>query len=252
MVIKLSSQLIQLPSQQLVAQLARRFPDGVFYKPTTERVIALTIDDLPNPNDPADQGVQDILNAIATFNQDLPPGRDLVRATFFLISGHLNLDSTVLPQIVAQGHEVSNHGIADITHAKLRQYDFEQQLRHAHRQLLTATQADRIRWYRPGRGFYNRRMRQVLQHFAAEVGYVPKFALASMIPLDTYEWADHPDFTLQYLRQFIFPGSILVLHGGTARRVRNAAALLPLLLDELMAQDYRVVTLSELWAETGT
>lgn len=247
--VRISSPLIQLPSQQLVTELARRFPHGVFHKPTTERLIALTIDDLPNPNDPDDQGLQEILTAIATFNQDLPPNCDPVRATFFLISGHFNLDSMILPQIVAQGHEVGNHGIADITHAKLRQYDFEQQLRHAHRQLLTATQADQIRWYRPGRGLYNRRMRQVLQHFAAEVGYVPKFALASMIPLDTYEWVDHPDFTLQYLRQFIFPGSILVLHGGTARRVRNAAALLPLLLSELRDQGYRVVTLSELWAD---
>ena len=246
--VRIPSQLIQLPSQQMVAELARRFPDGVFYKPTTKRVIALTIDDLPNPNDPEDQGVQEILNAIAVFNQSLPPHHDPVRATFFLISGHLNLNSTVLPQIVAQDHEIGNHGIADITHARLSKYDFEQQLRHAHRQLLTATQAEQISWYRPGRGRYNRSMRQVLQDFAAEVGYVPKFALASMIPLDTYEWADHPDFTLQYLRQFIFPGSILVLHGGTARRVRNAAIILPLLLRELVDQDYHIVSLSELWA----
>ncbi len=248
--VRIPSQLLQLPSQQLVAELARRFPDGVFYKPTTKRVVALTIDDLPNPNDPEDQGVKDILSAIATFNQSLPSHRDPVRATFFLISGHLDLSSTVLPQIVAEGHEIGNHGIADITHARLNKHDFEQQLRHAHRQILTATQADRIQWYRPGRGLYNRNMSQVLQHFAAEVGYVPKFALASMVPLDTYEWADHPNFTLQYVRQFTFPGSILVLHGGTTRRVRNAATILPLLLRELVDQDYRVVSLSELWAET--
>lgn len=241
--------LLQFPAQRLVAELARRFPDGVFYQPTTERVVALTIDDLPNPNDPTDQGLQDILTAIATVNQGLPENCDRIRATFFLISGHFHPQSTVLPQIVAQGHEVGNHGVADVTHAQLSQYYFEQQLRNAHQQILAATQADCIRWYRPGRGLYNRNMRQVLERFALEADYMPKFALASMIPLDTYEWSDHPQFTLWYLRQFIFPGSILVLHGGNSRRVRNAAAVLPLLLAELVEQGYRVVTLSELWAE---
>ncbi|MGV2388982.1 MAG UNVERIFIED_CONTAM: polysaccharide deacetylase family protein [Microcystis novacekii LVE1205-3] len=33
-----------------------------------------------------------------------------VKATFFLITGHLQPNSTLIERLIAQGHEIANHG----------------------------------------------------------------------------------------------------------------------------------------------
>jgi peptidoglycan/xylan/chitin deacetylase (PgdA/CDA1 family) len=78
-------------------------------------------------------------------------------------------------------------------------------------------------------------------------GYEPRFALASMLPVDTFQPTNDPTFTAWYVSQFIFPGSILLLHGGSVARSDNTALALGRILKQLKALNYRVVTLSELW-----
>lgn len=56
------------PQQRLVAEVARIFPDAVFYKHTTQRVMSLTIDDGPTPDELDDRSMQVILDAIAEHN----------------------------------------------------------------------------------------------------------------------------------------------------------------------------------------
>ncbi|MBE9008670.1 polysaccharide deacetylase family protein [Pseudanabaenaceae cyanobacterium LEGE 13415] len=150
------------PQQRLVIRLARTFPEAVFYKETSEKVVALTIDDVPTPNETNDESTQLILDAIALHNQSIESERDRVRATFFIISNHLFDGTTLLDRMVEQGHEIGNHGVEDQT-------------------------------------------------------------------------------------THIFPGAILVLHGGTVERSRQTAQALPLILDDLKQRNYRIVTLSELW-----
>ena len=69
--------------QKLVMQVARLFPEGLFYKKTSEKVIALTIDDMPTPNEPDDASSQLILDAITTHNQSLENESDRAHANFF-------------------------------------------------------------------------------------------------------------------------------------------------------------------------
>lgn len=233
--------------QQLAVWVARLFPHAIFFKSTAEKVVALTIDDVPTPNDPGDGTTRLILDAIAAYNQTLPTGADPVRATFFVISGHLNDNSTILSEILQQGHEIGNHGVIDTTHAFLTPQAFEKQLLEAHERLILTTQQTTIRWYRPGRGLYNAQMREILRRLGETTGYETQLALASMLPLDTFEPTGDPQFTAWYVSQFVFPGAILVLHGGSAARARNTAAALPLVLADLNRQGYQVLTLSELW-----
>jgi peptidoglycan-N-acetylglucosamine deacetylase len=78
--------------------------------------VALTIDDAPCRLDREDCGTRIILEAIAQHNQEyshLEPAK----ATFFIISSHLNPDSPIIAEIMAQGHEIANHGVIDETHA---------------------------------------------------------------------------------------------------------------------------------------
>ena len=166
----------------MVTGVAQLFPDAIFYHQTTEKVVALTIDDAPCPLDRGDCGTKLILEAIASHNQKysyLEPAK----ATFFIISSHLSPDSAIISEIMAQGHEIANHGVIDETHALLTPKQFEQQLQEAHDRLLELTGSEDIRWYRPGRGFYNQTMLKAIANLTAKDNYDLKLVLASMIPL---------------------------------------------------------------------
>ncbi len=240
---------MQTPPQRLVVQIARFFPEAVFYKPTSQKVVALTLDDMPTPGDADDGSTRLVLDVIATHNQrvdlsDSPAAScHHARATFFIISSHLSDKTEILDRIVEERHEIANHGTADETTALLHPEVFATQLRAAH-QRITRQYHQPLRWYRPGRGLYNKAMLHVLQQMP---GYVPQFALASMLPVDTFKPTNEAAFTAWYVSQHIFPGAILLLHGGSLERCRQTAKALPLILAELHQRSYRVVTLSELW-----
>ncbi|HEY9845174.1 MAG TPA: polysaccharide deacetylase family protein [Candidatus Caenarcaniphilales bacterium] len=231
------------PQQWLVAAVAQVFQDAIFFKKTTERVVALTIDDGPNPDESDACSVPMILDAIAQHNRQLEVSEARVRATFFILTSHLGKNTTLIKQMLQQGHEIGNHGVVDESHASLTPKEFEQQLRQAHERLSQCSN-QRIRWYRPGHGLYNREMLNILRRMD---GYEPRFALASMIPLDTRQPTNSPRFTACYASQFVFPGSILVLHDGTLLRAQQTQAALKVILAHIRQRGYRVVTLSELW-----
>ncbi|MGF1567254.1 MAG: polysaccharide deacetylase family protein [Nodosilinea sp.] len=228
------------PQRQILSQMARLFPDGLFYAPTQEKVVALTIDDIPTPGDPDDHSTRLILAAIGDYNRT---AEQPAQATFFVITDHLNPSSTLLPEILAAGHEIANHGTTDTTPAMLQPAEFERHFQEAH-DLITDLTQQPIRWYRPGRGLYNRAM---LERIKLSPGYESLMALASMVPFDTLRPLDAPTLTTWYLGRFIFPGAIFVMHGGSVGRCRQTAQALPPLLALMAQQGYRVVTLSTLY-----
>ncbi|MGL5834515.1 MAG: polysaccharide deacetylase family protein [Waterburya sp.] len=231
-------------SQELVHNVAQLFPDAIFYHQTTEKIVALTIDDAPCPLVQKDCGTKLILEAIAQHNQKYSH-LEAAKATFFLISSYIPPDAKIIAEIMAQGHEIANHGVIDETHALLTPQRFEQQLKEAHDQLLEITGRD-IRWYRPGRGFYNQTMLEAIANLTAEENYDLKLVLASMIPFDTFELINHPWLTTMYTKQIIFPGAILVFHANSLKVAKNTAIALKSILEDLRQRDYRIVTVSEL------
>ena len=232
-------------TQELANGVAQMFPDAIFYKKTTEKVVALTIDDAPCSQDREDFGTKLILKAIATHNQQYSQ-LEPARATFFIISSHLCPDSQIIPEIIANGHEIGNHGVIDETHAWLTPQQFEQQLKEAHEKLLELTGNNEIRWYRPGRGLYNQKMLQAIANLTAAENYDLRLVLASMIPFDTFDFANHPWLTAMYTRQMIFPGAILVFHANSLKVAQNTAIALETILRDLRERDYRIVTVSDL------
>ena len=231
--------------QELINRVAKLFPDAIFYKKTREKIVALTIDDAPCYQDLEDFGTRLILEAIAKHNQQyshLEP----VKATFFIISSHVCFNSSIIAEIIAQGHEIGNHGVLDETHALLTPQQFTKQLTEAHEKLLDLTGNKQIRWYRPGRGIYNQPMLQAIANLTAAENYDLQLVLASMIPFDTFELTNHPWLTAMYAKQMIFPGAILVFHANSLKVAQNTAIALTAILEDLRQKDYRVVTLSEL------
>ncbi|HEY9888460.1 MAG TPA: polysaccharide deacetylase family protein [Candidatus Obscuribacterales bacterium] len=233
--------------QQVVENLALIFPHAIFYKPTPQQVVALTIDDVPIPGESYPCSTRWILDAIAEHNQSVSNPAENARATFFIIGSHLNRDWQLLTDIVAQGHELANHGFVDTWAALQAPGQFAAQFHQTH-QLITEQVPTPLCWYRPGRAFYNPAMLSVVRQTA---GYEPYLALASMLPLDTLSRTADPAFTVRYVAQHIFPGAILLLHGGSVARSKNTAATLRLLLPQLRSQGYRITTLSDLWRSSA-
>ena len=237
-------------SKCLVSQIARRFSAAKILKETDERVISLTIDDAPARNENAKESTRKILEAIESHNQTFSTK---VSATFFVITDHVKhtsnrerLDAEILTEIVAKGHEIGNHGNCDRRHVCLSKTDFEIEFLEAHR-FLSERVNHPIRWFRPGQGFYNDSMLEILKTVGKDLGYEDKLALVSMIPLDTLKLFNDPAFTLNYITNFIFPGSILILHAGFTHQAFNTVAVLNQLLRQLHQQNYQVVSLSKLF-----
>ncbi|MGK7873163.1 MAG: polysaccharide deacetylase family protein [Xenococcaceae cyanobacterium] len=228
---------MSLIKRSLVAGISQFFPDAVFYKKTSSRVVSLTIDDVGGSD------TLKILDVIDDFNKKINNERERIRATFFVITNYLDYSRTMLDEILNRGHEIGNHGQKDHRHASLDTADFKTEISQAH-QILSSTSRAKIKWFRPGQALYNEGMIRTLKEMP---GYYDKFALASIVPLDTRPPTNNPNFRIKYASQFIFPGSILGMHGGSLERAINTADVLSKLLIQLRQKEYKVVTLAQLW-----
>jgi peptidoglycan/xylan/chitin deacetylase (PgdA/CDA1 family) len=204
----------------IVGLLAKLSPEVVYFVPTEEPVVALTLDDGPDPvTTPL---ILDVLK------------KHGARATFFVIGNRIAGNENVMVRLVEEQHELANHLTTGKPSILLDTPELERQLVASHR--VIAQFAD-VRWFRPGSGWYNTRMLSILDKH----GY--RCALGSVYPFDPQlpsAW-----FATHYIMRNVRPGSIIVLHDCGARGERTATALATI-LPELNRRGLRVVTLSEL------
>ncbi len=212
----------------LIAPLGALFP-GCTYEvqragATDSLVLALTIDDTPDPaTTPA---ILDTLRAHAS------------RATFFVITSQLrpagDTADPVLTRLRAEGHEVGNHFTYDRPAIRLDSATFERDLAHADSALR---RYGPLRWARPSSGWYSQRMVRTMDR----AGY--GCALGSVYPVDAgLGW---PWLSERYILAHARPGAIIILH-DRGKRGQRTAAVLGRVLPGLRARGYHVVTLSEL------
>lgn len=91
--------------------LAKRYPGCLYRVATTDSILALTLDDGPDPlSTPA------ILRELR---------RHRARATFFLISGRVRNQQPLVRQLLVEGHEVGNHFTGDRPSIRLSPEEFE-------------------------------------------------------------------------------------------------------------------------------
>jgi peptidoglycan/xylan/chitin deacetylase (PgdA/CDA1 family) len=186
----------------------------------SEPVVALTIDDGPDPHT-----TPEILRVLAAHE---------ARATFFLLSERIPGNESLMDAIVAGGHEIANHGTRDVHSIDLEDDAFERDLQGAHAALSVWTEP---RWFRPGAGFYDEVMLQTLGRH----GY--RLALGSSYPFDAqlpWVW-----LASRWILWDAEPGEVIILHDGGERGARTARTL-DRVLGELQRRGYEVVTLSEL------
>jgi peptidoglycan/xylan/chitin deacetylase (PgdA/CDA1 family) len=212
--------LVAFEPEWLAARLRERTPSVVYAVDTQKPIVALTIDDGPDPIE-----TPKILDLLRQYD---------ARATFFLITDRVPGNEAIVEQIVAEGHELANHLTEDHPSIRLPLDEFERQLIEADG--ILSEFAD-VEWFRPGSGWYNEGMLAVVDKH----GY--STALGSVYPFDPQlgsAW-----FTANYVLWKIHPGAIIVLHDYGVRGARTAIAL-ETILPELTLRGYKVVSLSEL------
>ena len=204
----------------VIRWLARRHPDILFHLETEEPLVALTIDDSPHPT-----LTPRILDVLAEHN---------AHATFFLIGERIPGNEAIVRRIVDEGHELGNHLMTNAPSIRLSPAEFERQLQQTH--ALLAPYGS-VQWFRPGSGWYSRRMLDQLRTH----GY--KCALGSAYAYDPQirsAW-----YVSRHILHNTHTGSVIVLHDGTASGARTVVVLRHV-LPQLQRRGYRVVTLSEL------
>jgi peptidoglycan-N-acetylglucosamine deacetylase len=214
------------PPTRLFDWLAARYPGCLYRLPLQSRLVALTLDDGP---DPATTPL--ILAALE---------RHRARATFFLIAERVRGREQLVAQVVAAGHELGNHFTQDRPSIRLSPGDFARDLTQAHAVLAPYGP---VRWARPGSGWYSRAMISTMRRH----GY--QCALGSVYPYDAA--ISSATFSRWHILRNVRPGAILILHDGGSRGLRTARVLRAV-LPELQRRGYQVVSLSELASALGS
>ncbi|RPJ51267.1 MAG: peptidoglycan-N-acetylglucosamine deacetylase [Acidobacteria bacterium] len=219
------SSVLFLQPRPVLQFLAARSPDVLYFVPVDERVVALTIDDAPHPM--VTPRLLDVLKDNGA------------HATFFVIGDHARGNEHILRRARSEGHELGNHLAREHPSIWLSAAQFEQEL--AEVDSIIAPLPGRTKWFRPGSGWYSRRMLDQAK------SHRYRCALGSVYPFDTI--IRNRRVMATYIRNRVFPGAVIILHDGKPDRVRSALVLSDVLPD-LKTAGYRVVTLSEL-VQTG-
>jgi len=209
-----------LNPEWLISRLRQRSPEVLYSVDTQERIVALTIDDGPDSTT-----TSELLDILEKHN---------AHATFFLITDRVPGNEALVQRMIAEGHEIGNHMTEDEASINYPIEIFKDELIAADEVLA---QFGDIHWFRPGSGWYNDAMLDVLD----EYGY--RCALGSVYPYDPQVGSAW--FSTHYVLWKTKPGDVIVLHDHQARGYRTAKAL-ESILPELIRRGYQVVTLSEL------
>lgn len=195
---------------------------------TSEKRLALTFDDGPNPrNTPA------LLDMLAAKG---------IRATFFVVGRRVRRFRDLLAQTAAAGHEIGNHCDHHVPLSPLPAVIIRREL-NVCGNLVAAVTGHRPRFMRPPMGWINDKVLETTR----ELGYEP--VIGSIHPQDSRR----PGTTaiLRRIRRRLEPGAIIILHDGGWRigcdRSQTIAAV-DIITDELLQAGYRFETLSELTA----
>ncbi|MEM8832048.1 MAG: polysaccharide deacetylase family protein [Cyanobacteria bacterium P01_G01_bin.19] len=204
-------------------------PQAKYFFKTEKKSIALTIDDIPDNNRLFPHTTLEILDVLNRYE---------AKATFFVITNQAKDFPLLMKSIVEQGHELGNHLTNDEPSIELQER-FETEFVKADKFL---SQFATVRWFRPGHGFCNVKMSEIVQKYSY------KIALGSVWSYDTNSLVS-PRFSSWYIKQNIRPGAIIILHDSQAksdRRGQNTIKTLNHIIPQLQQQGYRFVTLSEL------
>ncbi|EGX92162.1 chitooligosaccharide deacetylase [Cordyceps militaris CM01] len=211
------------PPRVLLGYLRARYPDVLWEETTTQRIMALSLDDAPSAH------TDEILAVLREFD---------ARATFFVIGAQVAGREDTLRRVVAAGHELANHAMHDVPSSRLPLDQLEREVHEVREKLVAAYAAEgRIlenNYFRPGSGFFNTKMRDLLGNRGFRI------TLGSIYPHDPQ--IRSPERNAKHILSMAHPGAIIICHD----RREWTAPMLRMVLPALQEQGYKIVTITEL------
>ncbi|POR33238.1 Chitooligosaccharide deacetylase [Tolypocladium paradoxum] len=211
------------PPRFLIGYLRGKFPDVLFEATTTDKIMALSLDDAPSPHTAE---IMDVLR------------ENGAQATFFVIGSQVEGREASLRKLVREGHELANHAMHDEPSKSLSNEELERQVKEVKAKLVEAYEAEgKIlpnNYFRPGSGFFNWRMRDMLGNRGFRI------VLGSIYPHDPQ--IPYPTVNAKHILSMAHPGAIIICHD----RREWTAPMLRIVLPELRRQGYKIVTITDL------
>ncbi|KZM20093.1 uncharacterized protein EKO05_0007523 [Ascochyta rabiei] len=214
---------IYKPPNTLIRYFQRRWPDVLWHVPTSEKVIALTIDDAPSE---FTRGILELLK------------ENDAKATFFVIGGQVKGREGILAQMAKSGMELGNHAMHDEPSRSLSPTQLEAEMGEVESS-INGTYANLElprppKYFRPGSGFFSTRMRAQVK----ELGY--QMVLGSIYPHDPQ--IPYPGVNARHILSMARPGGIIICHDRRGWTIPMLRKVLP----ELKRRGYTVTTVTGL------
>ncbi len=205
--------------QAVVCLLRMAFPGLIWELSTTERAVAISFDDGPDP-----VYTPQVLEILREHG---------VKATFFLVGERVRRSPELRQRIGEEGHEVGNHSDSWRRSVQLSATEFERDLLRAEQSLGLGSGR---KLFRPAGGWIRGSQLGVLRKHGYRAVLGSAFAFDPYRPPRKYiEWA---------IGRGLKRGAIIVMHDSGGDRSKTVGAL-PAILQRAHAEGYRFVKLSE-------
>lgn len=197
-------------------------PSAIYSVVTDKKVIALTFD-----ISWGDKRAEPILAILKE--------KGVQDATFFLSSPWTKTHPAIVKQIVDSGYEIGSHGHKHVNYNELGDEDIRKQIQTAHL-ILTEETGQSPNLIRMPNGAFDKRVLRI----AGELGYT-----VIQWDTDSLDWKNPgPQNIVNRVVKRAHPGDIVLLHASDSCQQTHLA--LPTIIDQLTAQGYEFVTVSEM------
>jgi len=190
----------------------------IFQGPSDAKRIALTFDDGPSAD--LTPRVLDLLQHYE------------VHSTFFVLGAKAEHNPGVLRRIASEGHEIGSHGWSHRSFRGLFHSEIREELEDTAAAIEDAV-GSRPRLLRPPFGKYADSATTIFEDMRLDV---------VLWTIDSRDWDDDPDKTVETIVRKARPGSIVLLHDSETATLRA----LPKIIGSLQRLDFELVTVSEL------
>ena len=185
-------------------------------KPSNEKRVALTFDDGPNP-----KTTPEVLKTLDEYQ---------VKATFFLLGTNAKSNPDIVKEIKKANHEIASHTNA---HSDLTTLTPEQVKADIDKsdQAIKEITGEKPAYIRPPYGAVNKKVAGIIKRPLIQWS------------VDSNDWSlKNKEKIVERVKSTVYPGSIILLHDIQ----EQSAKALPDILSFLKAENYELVTISEL------
>jgi len=207
---------------KVVAAMGEPREIPIYYVDTEDKVCAISFDAAWG-----NEQTDNLLNILDEYK---------IHSTFFLVKQWVDKYPESVRDIAARGHDVGNHSS---THPHMAQLSSSEQLEEINscNEAIQQLTGSAPRLFRAPYGEYDNSLVHCLRD---------KDMYCVQWNIDSLDWKDPTaDDMVQRIKKKLVPGSIILMHNGAT----NTPQALPLIIEAIQEQGYRIVPLSELIPE---